>query len=145
MRTILFKMTHTQQKQIQNKFKQRYHVTDEFLENFFDSVVFEGNHVNKFLQDVKSKYVVNARLQYQNYLQRDVKNLSKIQMNQIATKLYQSETFKGILSMIGYGYIHPINKKVFSILYKTYQHILCGDASHAIMNILGKQRGISLH
>ena len=131
-----------QRKQKQNKFKQRYHVTDEFLENFFDSVVFEGNHINKFLKDVKSKYVVNARLKYQNYLQKDVKNLSKIKMNAIASKLYKSETFKGILSMIGYGYIDPINQKVFTILYKTYQHILCGDASHTILNILGKQDGM---
>ena len=116
-------------------------MTDEFVENMFESVIMEGKHINKFLNDIKSNYVTNARKLYQDYLQTNVKDISKIHMKDISQSLYRSETFKQIISMIGYGYIHPINHKLFSILYATYQHILCGDASHAIMNILGKQQG----
>ena len=62
-------------------------------------------------------------------------------MNALAEKLYQTRTFKGIVNMIGYGYIDPINRRVQSILNKSYQHILCADASQAIMNMWGKQQG----
>lgn len=128
-------------KQIQNKFKTRYHVTDNWLENFCDSVIFGGNHLNAFLNDVKSRYLVTARSHYRKIGVKD-SELSKLFMKKQSQKLYNPQTMKKIVSMIAFGYIDPINQSIDSIITKSFQYITCGDSSHSIMQILGKQDGV---
>ena len=127
--------------QKQNKFKTRYHVTDEWLENFCDSVIFEGNHINVFLNDIKSRYLVTARSNYRKIGIEDA-HLSKLTMKKYAKQLYNDQTIKKIVSMIAYGYIDPINVKIDNIITRSFQYITCADSSHSIMQILGKQDGL---
>ena len=129
-------------KQNQNKFKTRYHVTDEWLENFCDSVIFGGNHVNVFLNDIKSRYLVTARSHYRKIGVPD-QQLSKLFMKKQAKLLYNDQTIKKVVSMIAFGYIDPVNSKINSIINKSFQYITCGDSSHSIMQILGKQQGMN--
>ena len=116
-------------------------MTEEFLENFFDLVIIQGIQLNKWLQDITSKYLVSARCTFRKLTPQQYAP-SKLNVKASTETFYKARTFKGIVSMFGYGYIDPQNRKIQTIIAETFQHILCGDASHAIMNLLGKQEGL---